>query len=415
MLEYLSLIIKLGIEFLFFLMLLTNFLQLQNQQKLVPTIFYGSVFGSASALIIYFVKKYVVRLELLDVVEKGLLFLMVGLCLIWVIANYRNQLEKYGKVVLFIFSFVFALEQFELILLASIPQLSMANGINTEWIGKMAFTALVAILLFLMVLGMNRLGSKMNRRFIFILFISQSLILLSKVLTELLQMLFSLQILPLTMWALEILAPLVNHKDYFFFISTITIISFLLFNSISINGFIKVKKEVTFANPAQKRKLFAQSVRIRRWFYSFAAIQIVFFSFLASAKVIQAKAVTSNPPVEVASHDGHIHIHDDMLKEKGLNVFSYRFPDHTEARFIVAGKTEENYGVALDACSICGVAGYYQKGDQIICKKCNSVINVNTIGFTGGCNPIPMEYENQGKGELNIPVSELEKSKSLFQ
>lgn len=414
MLEYLALIIKLGIEFLFLLMLLTNTLQLQNQQKLVSTIFYGSIYGSVSALIIYFVKKYIVRLELLDVLEKGLLFLLIGLCLIWVISNYRNQLNKYGKAILFSFSFVFALVQLELILLASIPQLSMANGINTEWIGKMALMALVALLLFLMALGMNRLGPKMNRKFVFILFISQSIILLSKELTELLQMLFSLQILPLTMWALEILAPLVNHKDYFFYSIAITIVLFLFFTSISIYRFINAK-EVTFTNPAQKRKLFAQSIRIRRWLYSFAAIQMIFFPFLAGAKVIQAKAVASNPPVEVTAQDGHIHIHDQMQKEKGLNVFAYRFPDQTEARFIAAGKTAENYGVALDACAICGVAGYYQKGDQIICKKCNSVINVNTIGFTGGCNPIPMEYENRGKGELNIPVSELEKSKSLFQ
>jgi uncharacterized membrane protein len=91
------------------------------------------------------------------------------------------------------------------------------------------------------------------------------------------------------------------------------------------------------------------------------------------------------------------------------------FPDHTEARFMVVAKTEGNYGVALDACAICGVAGYYQKGDQIICKKCHSVINVNTIGFTGGCNPIPMVYEDQSNGGLDISVSELEKSKSLFQ
>jgi uncharacterized membrane protein len=414
MLEFLSLIIKIGIEFLFFLMLLTNFLQLRNLQKLIPWLFYGSVFGSFGALIIYIVKKYFIRLEVLDVVEKGLLFLIVCLCVFWVISQYRNQMEKYGKVLLFILSFVLALEQMELVLLASIPQLSMTNGMNTEWIGKIAFTAIAAMLLLLMALGMKRLGPKMNSRFVFILFIFQSFILFSKELTELLQMLFSLQILPLTMWALDVLAPVVNHKEYFFYSSSLTIIIFLFYSSLSICRYIR-EKDVDFANPAEKRKSFAQSVRIRRWFYSFTTIQIVFFSFLASAQIIQAKAVTTNPPVEVTAHEGQIHISNKMLEETGLNVFSYNFQDHSEVRFMAVGKTKENYGVALDACAICGVAGYYQKGEQIICKKCNSVINVNTIGFTGGCNPIPMEYENQGNGELNIPVSELEKSKSLFQ
>ncbi|MDR6999494.1 putative membrane protein [Neobacillus niacini] len=307
------------------------------------------------------------------------------------------------------------LVRFEFILLSAIPQLSIVNGMNSEWIGKIALTILSVICLYLMALGLKLVGSKISIHLTLFMFFFQSLILFFKELTELAQLLFSLQILPLTMWALEILAPVVNHKDYFFYVLTSSIILFLLYSSFLIYHYLKVKDE-NFVNPAEKRKSIAKSRKLRRWFYSFVSIQIVFFTFLANVKIIQEKEVMTNPPMEVTAQYGHIHITHEMLhEEKGLNIFSYIFPDQTQARFMVVGKTDENYGVALDACAICGVAGYFQKGNQIICKKCNSVVNVNTIGFTGGCNPIPMTYENQSNGQLDIPVSELEKSKSLFQ
>jgi uncharacterized membrane protein len=414
MLDFLSLIIKLGIEYLFILMLLTNFLQLRKRQTQVPYIVYGSLFGAIAAIIIYIVKKYVIRLEFLDLVEKGFLFTCIVFCLILIMTSYQLLMEKIGKLILFLFAFIYTLVQVEILLLAAIPQLSAVNGMNTEWIGKMAAAILAFILLFLMAFGIKKLGPKLNHRFVFIMLIFQMLILFSYQLTELLQLLFSLQILPLTMWALEILSPLVNHKDVFFYVLTVAIIFFLIFTSISLYRNTR-NAEHHFTNPAEKRKAFAQSLKIKRWFYCFASVQILFFSFLAGAEISKAKAVEADPPVEVTANGGNIHISNELLKEKELNVFSYVFPDKTEVRFLVVGKTNENYGVALDACAICGLAGYYQKGDQIICKKCNSVINVNTIGFTGGCNPIPLVYESKGSSGVDISVSELEKSKSIFQ
>jgi uncharacterized membrane protein len=414
MLDFLSLIIKLGIEYLFILMLLTNFLQLRKQQTQVPYIIYGSMFGAIAAIIIYIVKKYVIRLEFLDLVEKGILFTCIVFCLILITTSYRLQMEKIGKSILFLFAFIYTLAQVEIILLAAIPQLTAGNGINTEWIGKIAATLLAFILLFLMAFGIKKLGPKLNDRFVFIMLIFQMLILFFYQLTELLQLLFSLQILPLTMWAIEILSPIVNHKDVFFYLLTVAIIFFLIFTSISLYRNVK-NAEQHFANPAEKRKFSAQSLKIKHWFYCIATVQIIFFTFLAGAQISKAKEVEADPPVEVMATGGNIHISNEMLEEKELNVFSYVFPDQTEVRFLVVGKTNKNYGVALDACAICGLAGYYQKGDQIICKKCNSVINVNTIGFTGGCNPIPLVYESKGSSGLDIPVSELEKSKSIFQ
>jgi uncharacterized membrane protein len=154
-------------------------------------------------------------------------------------------MDGFGQPILFLFTYSFALVQFEIILLSAIPKMSIANGMNSEWIGKMGLTALAILFLYIMAIGMNRFGSKMNIQFVFFMFIFQSLILLLKEFTELFQMLFSLQILPLTMWALEILAPVVNHKDYFFYLLALTIILFLFFSSNFIIRYLKKKVHCT--------------------------------------------------------------------------------------------------------------------------------------------------------------------------
>ena len=63
-------------------------------------------------------------------------------------------------------------------------------------------------------------------------------------------------------------------------------------------------------------------------------------------------------------------------------------------RWIVVKKPNSaSFGVGLDACEVCGNAGYFERNGQIICKRCDVVMNINTIGFKGGCNPIPLAYE----------------------
>lgn len=414
MIEFLSLFVKLLLIFLFILSLLKVFLQHQGHEKLTTFLKYGAVLGSITSLIIYCLKKYWMRMEYLDVVEKGIFFFAILLLFIWFFTQKRLIMKKLCSAIIFIFSFSFALIQVEQLLLVSIPQFSMANGLNTEWITRIALFMTAILFLVLMSTAMSRIGLRMDKKFVSIIFISQFSILLFYQLVELLQLMISLQLLPLTMWALEILGPLVNHKDYFVLIVVILTALFLFFLALCIERQPKIK-ELTFTNPAEKRKLFAERKRINRWLFSLAAVQILMYSFLIGAHVIHAKEQKGQPPIKVTDIDGHIHIEKDQLIEKKMNLFSYMHHDGTESQFLIVGKTKENLGVGLDACAICGVAGYYQKGDHIICKKCDSVININTIGFTGGCNPIPLPYEKSVDGSLNLNVNELEKYMGLFQ
>ena len=72
-----------------------------------------------------------------------------------------------------------------------------------------------------------------------------------------------------------------------------------------------------------------------------------------------------------------------------------------------------NYGVGLDACDICGVAGYYERNNDIICKRCDVVMNKATIGFKGGCNPVPFPYEIADM-KIIIRKADLEAEKNRF-
>ena len=61
---------------------------------------------------------------------------------------------------------------------------------------------------------------------------------------------------------------------------------------------------------------------------------------------------------------------------------------------------------ALDACQICGAAGYRQEGQNVVCRNCGAAIYIPSIGETGGCNPIPVKSSVEG-GEVIVDLSAL--------
>lgn len=107
----------------------------------------------------------------------------------------------------------------------------------------------------------------------------------------------------------------------------------------------------------------------------------------------------------------------DAVSDGHMHRFGYETDDGHLVRIIIVLKQEgtSNYGVGLDACDICGEAGYYENQDgQIVCKKCNVVMNRTTIGMKGGCNPIIIDYEFDGS-QFRVPVTELVKYKDKFK
>ena len=170
-----------------------------------------------------------------------------------------------------------------------------------------------------------------------------------------------------------------------------------------------------FANKALLRKEKARLRDCRRWSWSlFTAGAIVIFI------VIVLHYYDTKPPAEVQPEpyeisNGIISIELAQVSDGHLHKFSYVTPNKYDVRFLIVKKPAGTaYGVGLDACEICGIAGYYERGDEVVCRRCDVVMNKNTIGFKGGCNPIPFEYEVRA-GKIFIDTKELEQHEKRFK
>lgn len=201
----------------------------------------------------------------------------------------------------------------------------------------------------------------------------------------------------------------VNHSVVFILLAAVIAVIIPLAVYI---GNITIKGE--YSNPAEHRKLKAAARSRRRWSVC-ALICVLLSSFVVTAvKAYDSREVELSPAVAVKAYDGVIRLSCDELRDGELHRFSYTFDDNVTIRFIVIQKNDVAFGLGFDACEICGEAGFYQnRSGQVVCKKCDVVMNVDTIGFKGGCNPIPFEYSIEN-GEIVIETEALAAEKKRF-
>ena len=188
--------------------------------------------------------------------------------------------------------------------------------------------------------------------------------------------------------------------------------------------FIKsfTKKE-PFSTKAQHRKQRAVWRSGKR--YSLLLIICFIAGILCSTLFVEMnKVVIREAPVEepviikdASGEDKELQVPIEMVSDGHLHRFGYKTEEGNQVRFIVVLKQENtsNYGVGLDACEICGEAGYYENNaGQIVCKKCNVIMNRTTIGMKGGCNPIIIDYD-MDENTITVPVSEMVKNQKVFK
>lgn len=125
--------------------------------------------------------------------------------------------------------------------------------------------------------------------------------------------------------------------------------------------------------------------------FSILAIAAVAVSLIWGTAELN-KVPTLSEPEAYAMQGETITIPFTQVSDGHLHRFEYTAKDGTVMRFIIIKKNGGAYGIGLDACETCGDAGYYEKNGKIICKRCDVAINLATIGFKGGCNPIPFDY-----------------------
>ena len=167
------------------------------------------------------------------------------------------------------------------------------------------------------------------------------------------------------------------------------------------------------ANPARLRSVKADRRRSRRWVLASvgAFTALVLTRTVAVAKVNEVPTLSEPEPYDLSA-DG-ARIPTSLLADGHLHRFVYGASGGTQVRWIALLKNGGAYGVGLDACESCGPSGYYEADGKVICKRCDVAINPATVGFKGGCNPIPIEYTVED-GTMLITTEVLEASAKVF-
>ena len=170
-----------------------------------------------------------------------------------------------------------------------------------------------------------------------------------------------------------------------------------------------------YDNPAQLRKLRARNRNRRRQAVGLLltlALSVVSMTFV---RAYDTREVALSEPETYKVEDDRILVPMDSVSDGHLHRFEYRTENGVNVRWIVVKKPgSASFGVGLDACEVCGNAGYYENNGRVICKRCDVVMNINTIGFKGGCNPIPLTYEVDG-GNLVFAIRDLEAGEREFK
>ena len=172
-----------------------------------------------------------------------------------------------------------------------------------------------------------------------------------------------------------------------------------------------------YDNPAQLRKLKARNRHWRRTAVALIVFVAACIVILTVVKTADTKQVELSAPESytVDENAGEILVPVENVSDGHLHRFEYKTDNNINVRWIVVKKPgSAAFGVGLDACEVCGNAGYFERSGQIICKRCDVVMNINTIGFKGGCNPIPLAYEVR-EGNLVFLLSDIVAGEKEFR
>jgi uncharacterized membrane protein len=316
--------------------------------------------------------------------------------------------ERAGKAAgwgIFLFVFLMVLrEGVELALILRAVELS-TEGLQT-WIGTLAgIGAAVAVGLFFF---KGTLRIPLQR---FFAATSVILILVAfQLALEGLHELSEARWLPSSKAEMAILGPIVRN-ELFFFVLIFGAAILLILREWQAASHTKAAKESL--NEAEKRLIESQNRRQRNWMIAAATASLAVILVL-TADFIYARANSAPPTAQAIDPVGNIvRVPISQVQDGAIHLFTVSTGNQF-TRFIVI-KKPNGWGVALDACRICGAEGYRQEGQNVMCRHCASAIYIPSIGNQGGCNPIGVLAHVDG-GEIVINISDLaQKSKEIPQ
>jgi high-affinity iron transporter len=163
-------------------------------------------------------------------------------------------------------------------------------------------------------------------------------------------------------------------------------------------------------NPAERRMREWEFRRQRRWSFGAAILCVLVVLTLTGEFVYARTTAAPIPATRLVARDNQVRIPLSELSDSSLHFFTAEV-NGAVIRFLVIHKSDGDYGTALDACEICGAAGYRQEGQNVVCRNCAAAIYIPSIGESGGCNPIGVKSKVEG-GEVVVDLSALAEAAS---
>jgi high-affinity iron transporter len=193
-------------------------------------------------------------------------------------------------------------------------------------------------------------------------------------------------VLPSSRQEMALIGPIVRN-DLFFFVTIVALAALMVL--------FEVKRRQPAAlpdSPAERRKAQWSARRERLWMVSVYASSFLFI-LMVTAEFIYAKSVSElSPATAVTFTGGQVSIPLAQVADGDLHRFAAR-ENGVEVRFWLYRKPDGKVATVFDACQICGPVGFYKGPNGVICKNCAAPINGQSVGMTGGCNPIPLRVE----------------------
>jgi high-affinity iron transporter len=191
-------------------------------------------------------------------------------------------------------------------------------------------------------------------------------------------------VIPSSKREMAIIGPIVRN-DLFFFITIFALAALMVL--------FDAKRRQPFAeatSAAERRKATWTARKERLWMASVYGFSFIFI-VLVTAEFIYAKSVSAlSPATEVSFVNGQVKIPLAQVSDGDLHRYEAQ-ENGTAVRFWLYQKPDGKVATVFDACQICGGVGFYKSANGVVCKNCAAPINPQSVGTTGGCNPIPLQ------------------------
>jgi len=212
--------------------------------------------------------------------------------------------------------------------------------------------------------------------------------------------------IPSSKTEMSTIGPIVRNEVFFF----IVILGAAAL--VALREWFSAKKPASAepTNPAERRMREWEFRRQRRWSFAAAVLCVAVVLSFAAEYVYARSAAAPSPAQTLVAQNGKVRVPLSELNDSSLHFYTAEV-DGNVIRFMVIREQNGGFATALDACQICGRAGYRQDGQNVICRNCAAAIYIPSIGESGGCNPIAVKSQ-VAQGEVIVDLSALADSAS---